>query len=224
MIKRLAVTIILLNLFLTAQLTAQSFAKSESGKVKHPHKQVQDNDTLLIDSDMNFEQAISGINIPANQIKQLELITVYYYGFDDKVHQGQLVVNKSAAKDLIEIFEFILESKFPIERVIPISKYYWSDDNSMNDNNTSCFNYRFVSGTRVLSKHAAGLAIDINPKLNPYVKNEINSPSNSKYDLNIPGTISEDSPLTLEFKKRGWFWGGDWKNLKDYQHFQKNLE
>ena len=135
-----------------------------------------------------------------------------------------MVVNKLAAKDLIEIFDLILELKFPVEKVIPISMYNWSDEAAMKDNNTSGFNYRFVSGTRILSKHAAGLAIDINPLLNPYVKDGETSPQNSNYDENVPGTISSNSKITLEFKIRGWTWGGDWKSLKDYQHFQKNLK
>lgn len=216
--------ILITNATLPSQLLAQNFRNSEKQKQKDSTKDLQKSDTLIIDSDITFEQAISGINIPIYQKKQLELITVYYFGFDNKVHRGQLVVNKNVAEDLVEIFDFILETKFPVEKVIPISKYNWSDDNSMNDNNTSCFNYRFVSGSRILSKHAAGLAIDINPLLNPYVKDGVNSPENSKYDSNVPGTILEYSPITLEFKKRGWTWGGDWKSLKDYQHFQKNLE
>ena len=206
------------------QLSAQNYlhkTKSDSG-VSSVYS--SDEDSIIIDSDMNFEQALSGINIPESVKKQLKLITVYYYGFDSKLHQGQLVVNKLAAKDLIEIFDLILELKFPVEKVIPISMYNWSDEAAMKDNNTSCFNYRFVSGTRILSKHAAGLAIDINPLLNPYVKDGETSPQNSNYDENVPGTISSNSQITLEFKIRGWTWGGDWKSLKDYQHFQKNLK
>ena len=94
----------------------------------------------------------------------------------------------------------------------------------MKDNNTSAFNYRFISGTRVISKHASGLAIDINPLLNPYVKNGINTPEGSTYDTTKAGTLTVNSPLVKEFKKKGWKWGGDWKNLKDYQHFEKNLK
>ena len=183
-----------------------------------------DKDSIIVDSDMDLEQALSGISIPETIKNQLKLITVYYYGFDNNLHQGQLVVNKFAAKDLVEIFDIILETKFPVEKVIPISKYNWSDDAAMKDNNTSCFNYRFISGSRILSKHAAGLAIDINPLLNPYVKDGKPSPENSNYNLNLPGTISSASLITNEFKKRGWTWGGDWKSIKDYQHFQKNLK
>ncbi len=220
-LKRLFLLLILYS-FNFSTVFAQDFNKEAKTKLNESNAELDNKDTLIVDSDINIEKALAGINIPEAQKKQLELITVYYFGFDKKLHQGQLVVNKNAAEDLIVIFNFILESKFPVEKVIPISKYNWSDENSMNDNNTSCFNYRFISGSRILSKHAAGLAIDINPLLNPYVKDNKTSPENSNYNVNVPGTISSDSPITAEFKKLGWIWGGDWKGLKDYQHFQKN--
>ena len=178
----------------------------------------------VIDSDIGFEEAVAGHNIPQSVLDNLRLVNVYYYGFDDKLHKGQLVVYKDIVLDMIEIFELIRESRFPIGKVIPISKYGWSDEKSMQDNNTSAFNYRFISGSRVISNHAAGLAIDINPSLNPYIKNGNSLPENCIYDTTKAGTILSDSELVKEFKRRGWEWGGDWKSLKDYQHFEKKLK
>ncbi len=178
----------------------------------------------VIDSELNFEEAVSGHTIPQGVLDNLSLVDVYYYGFDDKIHKGQLIVHKDVVLDVIEIFEFIRESHFPIEKVIPISKYDWSDERSMQDNNTSCFNYRFISGSRVISNHAAGLAVDINPRLNPYIKNGISLPKDCSYDTTKSGTIYASSELVKEFKQRGWQWGGDWKSLKDYQHFEKKLK
>ena len=178
----------------------------------------------VIDSDIDFEEAISGKNIPQSVIESLSIVDVYYYGFDNKLHKGQLIVNKAVVLDVIEIFEFIRESHFPINKVVPISKYSWSDEKSMMDNNTSAFNYRFISGTRVISNHASGLAIDINPSLNPYVKNGSSLPANCIYDTTKAGTISASSQLVSEFETRGWQWGGEWKSIKDYQHFEKKLK
>lgn len=178
----------------------------------------------VIDSEIDFEEAVAGQNIPQSVLENLRLVNVYYYGFDDKLHKGQLVVHKDIVLDMIEIFELIRESRFPIGKVIPISKYGWSDEKSMQDNNTSAFNYRFISGSRVISNHAAGLAIDINPVLNPYIKNGNSLPENCVYDTTKAGTILSDSELVKEFKRRGWQWGGDWKSLKDYQHFEKKLK
>jgi len=179
---------------------------------------------FVIDSDVAFEEAVAGISIPQSILENLRLVDVYYYGFDEKIHKGQLVVHKDVVLDVIEIFEVIRESRFPIGKVVPISKYGWSDENSMKDNNTSAFNYRFISGSRVISNHAAGLAIDINPALNPYIKNGNSLPENCIYDTTKVGTISASSELVKEFKQRGWQWGGDWKSLKDYQHFEKKLK
>lgn len=179
---------------------------------------------FVIDSNVAFEEAVAGISIPQSILENLRLVDVYYYGFDEKLHKGQLVVHKDVVLDVIEIFELIRESRFPIGKVVPISKYGWSDENSMKDNNTSAFNYRFISGSRVISNHAAGLAIDINPALNPYIKNGSSLPENCIYDTTKAGTITAGSQLVKEFKRRDWQWGGDWKSLKDYQHFEKKLK
>jgi hypothetical protein len=178
----------------------------------------------VIDSNLKFEEAIAGISIPQNILENLRIVDVYYYGFDDKLHKGQLVVHRDVVLDIIEIFEFIRESRFPVEKVIPISQYSWSDEKSMKNNNTSAFNYRFITGSRVISNHASGLAIDLNPKLNPYIKNGFTLPEDCIYDTTKAGTITAGSNLVKEFKQRGWQWGGDWKNLKDYQHFEKKLK
>ncbi len=178
---------------------------------------------LVIDSDCDLIEALTGQNIPGIIKDKLELVTVSYYGFDDKIHQGKILVHKEVVSDIIEIFNFILETRFPIEKVVPICEYKWSDEESMRDNNTSSFNYRFISGTRVHSMHASGLAIDINPLQNPYIKNHIILPENASYDTTKKGTLTANSQLVQEFKKRGWSWGGDWESLKDYQHFEKKI-
>ena len=116
------------------------------------------------------------------------------------------------------------EKELSVEKVVPWVKYNWSDEKSMRDNNTSSFTYRFLSGSKILSMHASGLAIDINPKQNPYVKSGSSSPTGSEYKLDANGTICPDSEIVKVFKEKGWSWGGDWKSLKDYQHFQKTLE
>ena len=178
---------------------------------------------VILDSDYKLEEALYGQRIHSSVKANLTLVNVFYYGFDEKLHQGQLVVHKAVAQDVKEIFEIIRQIHFPIEKVLPICEYKWSDEKSMKDNNTSSFNYRFISGSKILSKHASGLAIDINPKLNPYIKNGTTSPAGSIYKPDAEGTITADSRIVEEFKKRGWTWGGDWQSLKDYQHFQKNL-
>lgn len=182
---------------------------------------ITDKNDPIIDSNYTFQESINGIEIPKLLTKQLQIIDVEYYSFDNKLHKGQLVLNKKAIKDIKEIFEFIKKSRFPISKAIPMIKYEWSDDASMKDNNTSAFNYRKVKGQKVLSPHSYGMAIDINPLLNPHIKGSKIQPANAKYDIKEPGTIIRNSELVKEFIKRGWQWGGTWRSSKDYQHFEK---
>ena len=182
---------------------------------------IQTEPKIIIDCSYTFEEAISGIEIPSSIISELRLVEVEYYSFDDKLHRGQLVVNKKAVKDIKEIFDLIKELKFPIAKVTPAVKYNWDDEASMMDNNTVAFNYRKVKGSKVLSAHSYGMAIDINPIQNPHVKGKAIQPANAKYDPKVRGTILRDSELVKEFIKRGWQWGGRWKSSKDYQHFEK---
>jgi peptidoglycan LD-endopeptidase CwlK len=184
-------------------------------------RQEEETAEIIIDSQLTFEQAMAGKEIPNTIGNNMRLIDVKYYSFDGKVHQGQLIIHKDLIEDIRYIFKEILAGKFPIEKVIPISKYDWSDDKSMSHNNTSAFNYRIVKGTKILSAHALGRAIDINPLLNPQIKSGKFYPDSAVYDRDIPGTISYDSRIVKVFKKRGWSWGGNWRSTKDYQHFEK---
>lgn len=184
-------------------------------------RELQDDQEIIIDCNYTLEEAISGMEIPAWIKKNLVLLDVEYYSFDDKLHKGQLVVHKRAVRDIKEIFEIIRSIKFPVNKVIPVVKYNWSDEASMNDNNTSAFNYRKVKGQKLLSAHSYGLAIDINPLQNPHIKRNTVQPVNGKYDIKAGGTILKTSRVVQEFRKRGWQWGGTWRSSKDYQHFEK---
>lgn len=179
---------------------------------------------IIKDSDYSFEEATRGAEIPKEIKKNLVLINVQYYSFDNKLHQGQLVVNKGLSNDLLKIFNLIKLERFPVAKVIPIVRYNWDDEKSMEDNNTSAFNYRFVAGTQKLSHHSYGTAIDINPLFNPYIRKDLHQPKGSEYNPSKPGTITDDSFLVREFKKLGWEWGGSWNDRKDYQHFEKVLK
>jgi hypothetical protein len=175
----------------------------------------------VIDSKCTFEQALQGKKLPPEIKKNLILAEVEYYSYDGRLHKGQLVVNKAVLKDILAIFSELKNAKFPVKKVIPIALYDWDDSLSMLDNNTSCFNYRKVSGARVMSKHATGDAIDINPMQNPHIKRGLYSPANARYIAEKPGTITRESAAVKIFKKYGWRWGGQWLSSKDYQHFEK---
>ncbi|GAB1370792.1 hypothetical protein MASR1M45_08540 [Candidatus Kapaibacterium sp.] len=177
---------------------------------------------VIIDSEMTFEEAIKGTKAPKKIIDSLTLVDVEYFSFDGKLHRGQVVVNIAVKDDVIEAFKIIKEQKFPVQKVIPIVKYDWDDNESMEQNNTSAFNYRFVAGTERLSHHATGRAIDINPRNNPVIYNDGKiSPKGCSYNPNAKGSLKNDFQPVTFFKSNGWRWGGDWTSLKDYHHFDK---
>lgn len=161
---------------------------------------------------------------------ELRSIRVLHYGFDGKVKSGELVCHQDIADDLIEIFQELYKAHYPIERIQLIDDYNADDEQSMLHNNTSCFNYRRVAGSKTLSYHSQGKAIDINPLYNPCVKRLRNgstsvSPKTGRAYSNRSKTfkykIDHNDLVYKLFKKHGFTWGGDWKSLKDYQHFEK---
>ena len=108
--------------------------------------------------------------------------------------------------------------------------YDADDERQMRANNTSCFCYRNVSGSKNLSKHARGLAIDINPLQNPCVKLrrngtiQIQPAAGRKYalrKLKFPYKIEKGDLCYRLFIEHGFSWGGNWRSTKDYQHFEK---
>lgn len=190
--------------------------------------------TLLRDSESvisdELKKIMTGKSMkPNDQITfaDLRYLKIKYYGFDEKDHIGELIVNKSVAKEVIDIFNELYNNKFPIEKMKLIDNYNANDEASMQDNNTSAFNYRTITGTNIISKHGQGLAIDINPFYNPYYNKEtgiIEPKGSGKYldrNLNHKGMIKENDIVVNTFKKHNWTWGGDWNNPKDYQHFEK---
>lgn len=177
---------------------------------------------VIIDSDANFEEAIKGTKANKELISQLTMLDVQYYSLDNKLHQGQIIVNKAVAKDVKEMFEIIKNVKFPVNKVIPIVKYGWDDEASMEDNNTSSFNFRTIANTDRISLHGYGRAVDINPFFNPVVyKDGKIVPKGAKYEPNKVGRFTKDSKIVREFKKRGWRWGGEFNSYKDNHHFDK---
>lgn len=189
----------------------------------------------------NLRRYITGVSYPAVSDKEeasalvvsyddLRYVHVMHYDFDGNPAEGELICNEYIAQDLVEIFYELYYNEYRIERMVLIDEYDGDDLASMEDNNTSCFNYRVVEGSESLSKHAYGLAIDINPFYNPYVTYEEDggekvSPA-AAFDyadrsMNFPYKIDEDDLCCKLFKQHGFIWGGNWNSLKDYQHFQK---
>jgi peptidoglycan LD-endopeptidase CwlK len=183
---------------------------------------VVQHDIVVVDSNLGFAQAIEGSEAPLEIIDHLSLIDVLYHSFDGKKHQGQIIVNCDLEDDIYEIFTFLEKVKFPVGRVIPIVEYKWDDHESMAANNSSGFNFRVIEGTTKLSLHSLGRAVDINPKQNPiiYPDGRI-APARAVHNPEKAGTVTGDHPVVREFLKRGWHWGGNFDQPKDYHHFEK---
>lgn len=146
---------------------------------------------------------------------------------------GEMVVNKAIAKDVVEIFHELYHAGYPIERMELIDNYDAVDDRSMRANNSSSFCYRVVAGTKKLSNHARGLAIDINPLYNPWVhknkagKTLVDPKAGEPYadrTKSFPYKIDKSDLAYKVFKKHGFTWGGEWNSSKDYQHFEKAVK
>ena len=175
----------------------------------------------------------NALNEPVIAYDDLCYVHVMHYNFDGEITDGELICNNAIAQDLVEIFYELYKAEYQIEKIRLIDEYGGDDNLSMEDNNTSCFNYRVVEGSTKLSKHAYGLAIDINPFYNPYVRYNkdgslhIDPASSEPYadrHASFPYKIDEDDLCLKLFKEHGFTWGGDWNSLKDYQHFQKVIE
>ncbi|MEI7501835.1 MAG: M15 family metallopeptidase [Paludibacter sp.] len=189
---------------------------------KHSKVAVKFKDALIVDSHYTFNEAIAGSKAPKDILNQLQLMNVKYYSLDGKIHQGQILTNKIIAHDLILLFEFILYTHFPIAHAIPIVKYQDNDDLSMQENNTYSFCYRNAS----YSKHANGMAIDINPFFNPVrwkvgYENRTDKPIGAVNNPEIAGTFYLLHPVVLKFKEFGFRWGHNFTRNYDDHHFEK---
>ena len=161
--------------------------------------------------------------------QDLRYLRVLHYDADGRVHQGELVCNKLIANDLLDIFRQLYDARYPIGRMQLIDDFEADDERSMRANNTSCFCFRAIAGSKKLSKHAQGLAIDISPLYNPCVRQRdghpVVQPSTARRWANrriaSPYKLEKDDLCYRLFIEHGFTWGGAWRSLKDYQHFEK---
>lgn len=161
--------------------------------------------------------------------EELRYVRVLHTGFDGETRIGELVVNQAIADDVTAVFSELYHAGYPIEKIRLIDDYDADDERSMADNNSSAFNFRFISHSTTLSNHARGMAIDMNPKYNPYVKTvdgrENCEPANAWEYVDrmaeFAYKIDTEDLCYQVFTKYGFSWGGSWTGAKDYQHFEK---
>lgn len=159
---------------------------------------------------------------------ELRYVRVLHVNAKGKTIQGEMICHRDIADKVVEIFRELYEARYPIERMRLVDHYDADDELSMRANNTSCFNFRTALGSKRLSRHATGHAIDINPLYNPYVKTSggttICQPEGSLPYADRTKTfeykVSQGDACHQAFIKRGFKWGGAWRTLKDWQHFE----
>jgi hypothetical protein len=162
----------------------------------------------------------------------LRYINVNHLDFNGQTISGEIIVHKDIADEVVNIFADLYAIHYPIRQIRLVSDFKAKDWQSIEADNTSAFNCRPVTGNKKKwSKHAYGKAIDINPIENPYVsrKGYISHKASLKYKKRVhkvnsyadKAILLKNDEATKVFKKYGWKWGGDWRTLKDYQHFTK---
>jgi len=162
----------------------------------------------------------SGCPVP---LEDLRYVRVGHWGFDGRVHRGEVVIHADWATGITAVFADLFEARFPIEQMVLIDEFDGDDELSMAANNTSAFNCRFVAATTTWSEHAYGRAIDINPVQNPYLRGSIvQPPAGTEYldrSLTEAAMLHDGDAVVSAFDGIGWSWGGGWANSQDYQHF-----
>ena len=158
-------------------------------------------------------------------LDDLRLVRASHWGFDGRVHAGRIVVHRDVARDVLTVLRRLYAARFPIRRMVPVDAYGGSDFRSIEADNTSAFNCRYVDGTTRWSNHAYGRAIDVNPIENPYVSSGSTAHRASRPYVDRtkrrPGMAYEGGALVRAFDRIGWGWGGRWTSVTDYQHFSE---
>jgi hypothetical protein len=182
------------------------------------------NPAFLHPDDGEFEAAvydplppsvISKIATDPSQSSPLAYIQFLHHDFNEGVSTGELIVHSSIARDVAEIMSALFKAQFPIEKA-RLLEYYPDTDLSMEDNNSSAFS----------PEHPLGIAIDLNPLVNPYhnIHSRVVVPKMADPHLyrcdNIKGMIKRDDPVVTAFKSKGWLWRGDSRNPVNYKRFE----
>lgn len=159
-------------------------------------------------------------------VDELRYLTMTHHGFDQELHTGEMIVNTSVAEDVVDVFRALFDAGFPIEQMRVTTLEEIDDPPTGDFNETGSFVCRPAVGSTSWSAHAYGLAIDVNPFHNPYVKDDLVIPElasayadrdNARVGMIFPGDV-----VTQAFADIGWKWGGEWNTLKDWMHFSQS--
>ena len=185
---------------------------------------------VINDSVWQFMQGKTYHENPHIQRDDLRYLRLLHWDYDGQTHTGEMVCNKVIADDLLDIFRELYKAHYPIERMVLPDNYDADDERSMADDNTSGFCFRKVDGSKKMSKHALGMAVDINPLYNPCVRTRKDGTVTVQPQKGLPyADRKKKSPYSIVkgdlchrlFTQYGFTWGGAWDSVKDYQHFER---
>jgi hypothetical protein len=169
-------------------------------------------------------------------LRDLRYVRVVFHGFDKQPHTGELIVHEDHARGIVQVFRTLYDAHFPIEQMTLPTTNERDRTPSGDGNGTGAMVCRATTAGTSYSAHAYGLAIDVNPFQNPYVRGA-SSPDTPRNCIGSclllpelsgayldrswrrPGMIRPGGVVVRAFADIGWSWGGAWRTLKDYQHF-----
>lgn len=158
--------------------------------------------------------------------RDLSYVTTTFWGFDREPHTGELILHRSVAADVVDVFRALYRARWPIEEMRVTSRPELNEPPTGDGNNTSAFVCRPVRLGDEWSQHAYGFAVDVNPFHNPYVRGDLILPELATWyrdrSRRRPGMIRSGDVVTSAFERIGWSWGGGWTTAKDWMHFSRS--
>lgn len=169
-----------------------------------------------------------GCTVPRSSLRYLKVL---HYDENGRIRLGEMVCGQAIASRLVTVFRKLYDQRYAIHSMRLIDDFDADDERSMQANNTSCFCFRRVKGSRKLSAHSRGMAVDINPLYNPCVRldaqgrvKSIQPAAGRRYadrSASFPMKITKADAAWRVFTAQGFHWGGSWRHTKDYQHFER---
>ena len=161
-------------------------------------------------------------------LSDLRLVDLAFHGFDGRLHTGQLVVNADVADQVVAVFRRLFAARFPIEQMRVVTQADLDAPPTGDGNNTAAYACRPTRGSTSWSAHAYGLAVDVNPFMNPYTRDgsDLVLPELASSYLDRswrrPGMVLPGGVVTRAFAAVGWTWGGTFSTVHDPMHFSAN--
>jgi len=159
-------------------------------------------------------------------LEELRELRLSFVGFDGLQHTGQMVVNAAVADDVVEVFRTLHDARFPLEEMRLVTQDDLDAPPTGDGNNTAAYACRPTVGTTSWSAHAYGLAVDLDPFMNPYTKGDLVLPELASAYLDRgwrrPGMILPGGVVVRAFARVGWTWGATFRSATDRHHFSAN--